>query len=194
MLSILIHYLKMNPKMNKVKILIDADVMIHLFKAEKISILNQLFPGRLIMLDIVLNELRSNRTINASLSSIFMFSGIEEVMFPTSSNKALLLEFIQLKKQIGGAGESATLLYCKHNSHIIASSNTKDIVPYCAANGMSYLTTLDIFAIAINKGLMTEAEVNACMTKITHNNDSHLCCSTISQHIANHLDVLKYSF
>ena len=74
--------------MNKIKILIDADVMIHLFKAEKISILNLLFPDRLIMLDIVLNELRSNRTINASLSSIFMFSGIEEVMFPTSSNKS----------------------------------------------------------------------------------------------------------
>lgn len=180
--------------MNKVKILIDADVMIHLFKADKISILNLLFPGRLIMLDVVLNELRSNRTINSSLSGIFTFSGIEEVMFPTSTNKALLFEFIQLKKDIGGAGESATLLYCKYNSHIIASSNTKDIVPYCTANGMSYLTTLDIFAIAIQRGIMTETEVNACITKITHNNDSHLCCSTISEHLTNHFDVLKYSF
>lgn len=180
--------------MNKVKILIDADVMIHLFKAEKISILTALFSGRLIMLDIVLNELRGNRTINASLSSIFTFSGIEEIVFPTSSNKALLLEFIQLKKELGGAGESATLLYCKHNAHIIASSNTKDIVPYCTTHGMSYLTTLDIFAIAIHRGLMTEAEVNACITKITHNNDSHLCCSSIQSHVQHHFDTLKYSF
>jgi hypothetical protein len=180
--------------MNKVKILIDADVLIHLFKAEKISILNMLFPGRLIMLDVVLNELRSNRTINASLAGIFTFSGIEEVVFPTTSNKALLFEFIQLKKQLGGAGESATLLYCKHNTHIIASSNTKDIVPYCTANGMSYLTTLDIFAIAIHRGLMTEAEVNAAIAQITQNSGSHLCCSSISQHITTHFDVLKYSF
>jgi len=180
--------------MNNVKILIDADVMIHLFKADKISILNMLFPSRLIMLDIVLNELRSNRTINASLTSIFLFSGIQEVIFPTSSNKALLFEFIQLKKQIGGAGESATLLYCKHNSHIIASSNTRDIVPYCTANGMSYLTTLDILAIAINKGLMTVIEANACITKITHDNNSHLCCTSIQNHIQHHFDIQKYSF
>ena len=64
--------------MNNVKILIDADVMIHLFKADKISILNMLFPSRLIMLDIVLNELRSNRTINASLTSIFLFWGFKK--------------------------------------------------------------------------------------------------------------------
>ena len=180
--------------MNKVKILIDADVMIHLFKAGTISVLNTLFSGRLIMLDIVLNELRSNRTINASLSSIFTFSGIKEVQFPTSTNKALLFEYVQLKKQIGGAGESATLLYCKYNSHIIASSNTKDIVPFCTINGMSYLTTLDIFAIAIQRGVMTADEVNICISKITHNNDSHLCCTSIQNHTQHHFDVLKYSF
>lgn len=184
----------MEPKMHKVKILLDADVLIHLFKAEKISLLAQLFPKRLVMLDIVLNELRSNTHINKSLDSIFIFSGIEELVFPTSSNKALLLEFIALKKQIGGSGERATLLYCKHNAHIIASSNTKDIVPYCDTHSISYLTTLDIFAIAIHKGLMTVADVNACILKITHNNDSHLCCKTIEVHIDHHFDLIKYSF
>lgn len=181
-------------KMNKVKILLDADVLIHLFKAENISLLQQLFPKRLIMLDVVLNELRSNTHINKNLDSIFLFSGIEEVVFPTSSNRTLLMEFIQLKKQIGGSGECATLLYCKYNNHIIASSNTRDIVTYCTAHTISYLTTLDIFAIAIHRGLMTVDEVDVCITKITHNNGSHLCCISIQNHIQNHFVTQKYSF
>lgn len=181
-------------KMNKVKILLDADVLIHLFKADKISLLQMLFPNRLVMLDIVLNELRSNTHINKSLASIFTFSGIEEIVFPTSSNKNLLLEFVQLKKQIGGNGERATLLYCKYNSHIIASSNTRDIVPYCTTHSISYLTTLDIFAIAVNRRLMTVAEVNACILKITHNDGSHLCCQTLQNYIQHHFDPLKYAF
>jgi alanine dehydrogenase len=36
---------------SKVLILLDSDVVIHLFKAEKISLLNELFPGRIRMLD-----------------------------------------------------------------------------------------------------------------------------------------------
>lgn len=184
----------MEQKMNKVKILLDADVLIHLFKADKISLLQELFPKRLVMLDVVLNELRSNTHINKSLDSIFIFSGIEEIAFPTSSNKNLLVEFIQLKKKIGGSGECATLLYCKYNSHIIASSNTKDIIPYCATHAISYITTLDIFAIAIHKSFMTIDEVNACIVKITLNNSSHLCCKTIQNHIQHHFDTLKYSF
>lgn len=57
----------------QVKILVDADVLIHLFKAEMISILNQLYPGRVFMLDVVLSELKENRTIRNNLDSIFFF-------------------------------------------------------------------------------------------------------------------------
>jgi hypothetical protein len=36
-----------------VKILVDADVLIHLFKADRISILKDLYPNRVFMLDVV---------------------------------------------------------------------------------------------------------------------------------------------
>lgn len=108
-----------------VLILIDADVLIHLFKAEKVSLLNDLFPKRLRMLDIVLNELRNNQTIRNNIDSIFLFSGITEIPLPTTSNPELLREYVGLSKTIKGDGERATLLYCKYYKHIIASSNTK---------------------------------------------------------------------
>ncbi|MDD4157571.1 MAG: hypothetical protein PHY08_13480 [Candidatus Cloacimonetes bacterium] len=100
---------------NKVLILIDADVIIHLFHASKITLLKDLYQDRVKVLDIVVDELRSNRTINNSLDSIFIFSSLEEIPFPTNK---LLGEYAQLKREINGKGESATLVYCKNYNNI----------------------------------------------------------------------------
>jgi predicted nucleic acid-binding protein len=174
-----------------IKILVDADVLIHLFKADKISILNQLYRNRVHILDIVLSELKENRTIRNNIDSILLFSGIKEITFPTTSNPTLFREFLSLKKEILGEGERACLVYCKHHADIVASSNTKDIKPFCDKNGMAYLTTLDVFCVAIAKGLITDKEINELIKKITANNESYLCCSTIEAHRAKHFDTSK---
>lgn len=182
-------------KIPLVKILVDADVLIHLFKAEKISLLNELYPKRVYILDIVLNELKENRTIRNNIDSILLFSGIKELIFPTTSNSTLFREFLALKKETSAEdGESACLVYCKHHADIIASSNTKDIKPYCEENGMAYLTTLDILCVAIHKGLLSEEETNQLIQKITHNNESHLCCKSIEEHKRLHFDVAKFGY
>jgi hypothetical protein len=175
-------------------ILLDADVLIHLFKAERITLLDELFPKRLRMLDVVLNELRNNRTIRDKIDSIFLFSGIKEIPLPTSSNPELLKEFIKLKKEIKGDGERATLLYCKYYRHIIASSNTKDIIPFSKDHSIAYLTTLDIFAIGIKRGKITIIEVNQFISKITKNDESYLCCQTIEEHLVKHFSIEKYLY
>ena len=179
---------------NKVLILVDADVLIHLFKAEKVSLLNELFPKRLRMLDVVLNELRNNRTIRNSIDSIFLFSGISEIQLPTTSNPELLKEYISLSKTIKGNGERATLLYCKYYKHIIASSNTSDIIPFSKEHSIAYLTTLDIFAIAIKKGLLTHKQANDYIIKITHNNESYLISKTIEEYLNSHFNTEKYLY
>jgi hypothetical protein len=81
-----------------VKILVDADVLIHLFKADRISILKDLYPNRVFILDVVLSELKENRTIRNNLYSILLFSGIKELIFPTSSNPILFRDFLAIKK------------------------------------------------------------------------------------------------
>ncbi|HBE42278.1 MAG TPA: hypothetical protein DDW27_13925 [Bacteroidales bacterium] len=48
----------------------------------------------------------------------------------------------------------------KFNKNIIASSNFRDIAPYCKANNILYLGTLDILNIALQKGVFDEARCN----------------------------------
>lgn len=175
----------------EVHILLDADVIIHLFKADKISLLNELFPGRLIILDIVLNELLGNRTVNRIVENLITFKQVVVKMLPTTSNPALFKEFIALKKQIEGPGERACLIFCKHYPNIIASSNTKDILPFCKEHSIAYITTLDIFSIAIDRGKITKKETNDFIKKITFNDGSHLCCKTIEEHLERHFDISK---
>jgi hypothetical protein len=146
------------------------------------------------MLDVVLDELNGNRTIRDNLYNILTFSGIKELVFPTTSNPKLFQEFLSLKKSIQGDGERASLLYCKHHSDIIASSNTKDIKPFCEENNMAYLTTLDIFCVSIAKSILTDTEVNQLIKKITANQESHLCCDSIEEHRKRHFDNLKIHF
>lgn len=174
-----------------VLILLDADVTIHLFKADKISLLNILFPDRVRMLDIVLSELLKSPTMRSDVENLFHFKQIEEITFPTTSNPQLFKEYISLKNIIKGPGERACLLYCKYYQHIIASSNTKDIKPYCEEHSIAYLTTLDILVIAIHRGKLTNQEANECIKKITFNDQSYLCCRTIEEHKIKHFDSLK---
>ena len=92
---------------NRVLILLDSDVVIHLFKADKVSLLNELFPGRVRMLDIVLDELLKNRTIRNVIENLFTYKQVEEIKFPTTSNPKLLQEFVVLGSTINGVGERA---------------------------------------------------------------------------------------
>jgi hypothetical protein len=179
---------------NQVLILLDADVTIHLFKADKISLLNILYPDRVRMLDIVLSELLKSPTMRSEVENLFRFKQIEEITFPTSSNPQLLKEYISLRNIIKGPGERACLLCCKYYQHIIASSNTKDIKPYCKEHSIAYLTTLDILVISIYKGILTNQEVNECIKKITFNDLSYLCCRTIDEHKAKHFDSIKLGY
>ncbi len=173
--------------------MLDADIVIHLFKADKISLLNALYPGRLRMLDIVLTELQNNRTIRDLVENLFTFKHVEEISFPTTSNPALLSEYLSLRKVIAGNGERASLLYCKHHNHIIASSNTKDIIPFSKEHSIAYLTTLDILAIAVTKELLTKIEANACIQKIV-SSGSYLLCNTIEEYYKTHFKQEKISY
>lgn len=153
-------------KNKEVLILLDADVIIHFFKAESLSLLFELYPKRLCMLDVVLKELLNNRTMRDQVENLFTFKQVEEIKFTTSLPMAVFSEYIQLKKSGKGEGESATLIYCKHHAHIIASSNTKDIKNFCDTHSVAYLTTLDILCIAVHNGKLTEKEADQLIEQI----------------------------
>jgi predicted nucleic acid-binding protein len=177
----------------KVLILLDADVVIHFFKADKISLLNVLFSGRLAMLDIVKDELLNNRTVQNVVENLFTFNIVHEMPFPTTS-KEIMLEFKRISASPKmGKGESACMAVCKHQQHIIASSNTKDIKPYCEEHQIAYLTTLDILSIAVFKNKLTDVEGQICIDMILANG-SKLKSNNLQDFISKEFDRSKMNY
>ena len=85
---------------------------------------------------------------------------VSVVPFPFE-NLAIKKEYTLIKRNnpLIGDGERACMAIAKFNENIIVSSNFRDIVPYCTENGIRYLGTLDVLAIALLKGIF---DVNRC--------------------------------
>lgn len=48
-----------------------------------------------------------------------------------------------------GDGERACMSMARFGQEVIASSNFRDVAPYCDENGIEYIGTLDVLTIAI---------------------------------------------
>lgn len=174
-----------------VYILLDADVIIHFYKADRLSILQELYKGRLLVLDFVLEELMRNKTIAPHVENFLRFKVIEEYRFP-SKDELILKEYALLSKT-KGKGESACMAVCRYQNNILASSNLRDIRPYCEQHGIAYLTTMDILAIAYKKGFMSLKEcddsINAILSK-----QSKLPYNTLSHYLKKDFKVEKLQY
>lgn len=53
-----------------------------------------------------------------------------------------------------GDGERACMSMARFGQEVIASSNFRDVAPYCDENGIEYIGTLDVLTIAMNKGIL----------------------------------------
>ena len=138
----------------KKKIILDADVIIHFFKAGHLGLLTQIYPNKLYLVKDVLTEIFKGELRNQIENSIRM-KFIEELDF--SSDIKVISEYAKLKK-IYGPGESACMAYCKFNNDVLASSNLKDIKEYCKENNIQYLTTMDFLNTAYERNLLSESD------------------------------------
>jgi predicted nucleic acid-binding protein len=168
----------MSSSASKVLILLDADVYIHFHKGDKLTVLKDLYGGRLVILDNVASELFAGKSteVGSSLENMIRFGAIKELPFPKDIR--ILSEYAALSKT-KGKGESACLAICRYNNHILASSNTIDIKKYCDTYSLAYLTTIDILCIAKLKGLLSEIECDDFVKKVT-SSGSFLNCKCIA--------------
>lgn len=180
-----------NLRMKRIKILLDSDVIIHFEKGDRISTLIKLFQGRLILLDVVDQELRKNQNISIILDNMVRMKSLSLMPFP-SKELNVLKEYAQLIKT-KGKGESACLAYCKHHPNIIASSNIKDIKEYCVENQIAFLTTMDILCIALQRKVLTEKECDSFIQKVRASK-SKLPNMGITKYRDTMFDHLKYSY
>ena len=146
----------------KVKVVFDADVIIHFAKAGRLLELPSILPEfQFLVLDVVKREL-STVVLSILDKMISQDKTLVEAQFGCSQGE--IKEYARLTSTSGlclGRGESACMVYCLYHRDVLGSSNLKDIHRYCEEKGIIYLTTLDFLFYAIQRGRMTKTEAEA---------------------------------
>jgi len=145
------------------KILIDADVIIHFIKAEKLNYIPQIFPNRIVFVDKVLEELYILQKYQIIISNFISSNSFERIEL--ESNLEYVLEYAKLI-QLVGKGEAACMAIAKTDRKYIASSNLKDIKEYCKRHNIKIVTTMDFLWEAINLNIFTEKDCNDFIKKV----------------------------
>lgn len=166
----------------KIKIVLDADVIIHFAKGGMLSLLPGVFPEcEFVVLDIVRKEVKQP-TLNQLQNQMSFLKNIKEVTFGDTVEQRK--EYARLTSVVGlGRGESACMVYCRFNNDVVGSSNLRDIASYCKEHKITYLTTTDFLYYGIRKGVWTKtdadgfiAHVNASGSKVPIVDfDTYLC-------------------
>lgn len=134
---------------NKV-ILVDADVISHFMATGYIDRLTEILQPHAVMI-----------VENVYKEASYHPTQPDKISFPYA-NENIRREFFRLKKEspMLGEGERACMSMARFGQEAIASSNFRDVAPYCDENGIEYIGTLDILTIAMNKGIFTSEECN----------------------------------
>ena len=140
--------------MEKVKIILDADVLLHFAKAGRLNMLPDILPEyEHVVLSVVYDEIGSIQ--NQLDNQILFLKNITKETF--NSIGEMMVEYARLL-QTFGKGESACMAYCRYTHNVIGSSNLKDIKEYCEKQQITYLTTLDFLYYGIKRGKMSVEE------------------------------------
>ena len=89
-------------------------------------------------------------------------------LLPFAPTGQMRLEYAKLRSKYG-KGESACMAFCRFTHNVIGSSNLRDIKDYCAAQKITYLTTLDFLYYAFVRGIMTKVECNDFIRDVNAN-------------------------
>ena len=140
--------------MAKVKIILDADVLLHFAKAGRLNMLPEILPEyKHVVLSTVYDEIGSIQ--NQLDNQIFFLKNTSKETFnPTGE---MMIEYARLLRTFG-KGESACMAYCRYTHNVIGSSNLKDIKEYCEKQQITYLTTIDFLYYAMKRGKMSVEE------------------------------------
>lgn len=153
--------------MEKVKIVLDADVIIHFYKGGRLTYLPEILNEyEHVVLSYVREEILHDIR-NAMDHQIAWLRNITLVDFAPQGEMAK--EYAMLRRTFG-KGESACMAYCKFTNNVVGSSNLKDIKTYCAENNIIYITTCDFLYYAWIRNKMSEEEIQMFMEAVKNQN------------------------
>ena len=98
---------------------------------------------------------------------------VKVIKFDTNSEDYLL--FMELSSDYFsdktiGKGEAAVIVHAKKHNGIVASNNTRDIMPYVEKYNLERITTGDMLVMALENGIITEKEGNIIWSKMLKRN------------------------
>lgn len=147
-------------------VLLDCDVISHFIANAAINDLPVILaPHTCVVLENVYAEVEARPRRLAFLQPLILSGAIRRMDFPEDIE--INKEFARIKgqKPIIGDGERACMAVARFKKNVVASSNFRDIAPYCTEHNIMYLGTLDILSIAVTKGIYDE---NKCDQFITN--------------------------
>lgn len=155
--------------MNKVKILLDADVVIVFIDGQQLSILPRILPGYdFVILDLVLNEeLGKHPATKLYIErQIEWFKGAPNLSILEWNPDRETLQIYAMLLRTKGKGESACMAYCQTHNDVLASCNLRDTKLYCEEHGITYITFLDLIWYAWQRKVLSEAECDKCIQDV----------------------------
>jgi len=153
----------MKSNADETKILIDADVIRHFIEGGKLHDIIKIFSNRIVLVDIVRNELFRSKRIKPIVETFITTCKIEEVKL--EDNFDAVAEYVKLLT-FAGDGEAACMALAKVENKYIASSNLKDIAKYCKDNGIKVYTTMDFLYEGMMNRLYTETECDKFISDV----------------------------
>lgn len=150
-------------------ILVDTDVISHFIATGNIDHLSEIFrPHTLLIVENVYKEATHHPgeiDRKQKIDDWIKRCKITRISFP-QFNENVRKEFYRIKKEspLLGDGERACMSIARFGQEVVASSNFRDVAPYCEANGIEYVGTLDILVIAMQKGIYTAEDCNKFIT------------------------------
>jgi len=165
-------------------ILLDADVLIHFFKGEELLLLPKLYPNRLLIIQEVINELKTH-DYQLIITTLINTKLVRIYEIPKSLSANILYEIAKIQKERVIGTERIYMAIAKFDNKIIASSNIRDIEPYCTLNGIEYITTMDILVEAYQRKILNETDCDDFIDKVKNKGKikSKLPCNTIKEYL-----------
>ena len=153
----------MKSKADETKILIDADVIRHFIAGGNLYDIIKIFPDRIVIVDVVRDELLRSKKIKPIVESFKTDCKIEEVKL--EDNFDAVAEYVKLLS-FAGHGEAACMALAKVEKKYIASSNLKDIAKYCRDNEIKVYTTMDFLYEGMMNRLYTEPQCDKFISDV----------------------------
>jgi hypothetical protein len=146
-------------------ILLDCDLISHFIANSAINDLPQILsPHECVVLDYVYSEVAARPMRLAFLQPLINSGSIKKMDFPEDLEINKEFARIKSKKPIIGDGERACMAVARFTQDVVASSNFRDIAPYCIEHKILYLGTLDILSVAVTKGIYNEKQCDDFIT------------------------------